>query len=111
MFHSALKDVRLRIEFLIAEGDRVVDHWTLSAVHKGEFLGLPATGKSITITGTDISRLAGGKIAEVWHVEDILGMMQELGAIPAMNEAQPATRTERRATGRTESGASVPMRS
>jgi predicted ester cyclase len=114
LFHSAFRDIQLRIEFLIGEGDKVVDHWTMSAIHSGEFLGLPATNRSFTITGTDASRVAGGKIVEVWHVEDILGMMQQIGAIlsapgarPQMN--QPSTQTGRPSMGRTDSGAGMPM--
>lgn len=47
--------------------------------HKGEFMGIPATGKTPQITGIDISRLVNAKIVETWHVEDIAGLMQQLG--------------------------------
>ncbi len=104
--HSAFKDIRMDIEYLIAEGDKVVDHWTLTATNKGDFLGIPATGKSITLTGTDISRLSNGRIVEVWHVEDIVGLMQQLGALPAAPGAQPSSSTGRGS--RSQPGMSAP---
>ncbi len=105
MFHSAFKDLHLNVEYLIADGDKVVDHWTLSGKHTGDFLGMPATGKSFTITGTDISRLSNGKIVEVWHVEDTVGMMQQLGVMPAPG-AQPPAFTSRGS--RSQPGMSAP---
>ncbi len=109
LFHSAFKDLKLKVEYLIGEGDKVLDHWTLSGVHKGEFLGLKPTGKSFTITGTDLSRIENGKIAEVWHVEDVFGMLQQLGAIPASPEARPSAQANRPSTGRRESDAGAGM--
>ena len=83
MFRAAFPDVQMTLEDLIAEGDRVVDRWTMRATHTGNFAGMPATGKQFTIGGIDISRLENGKIVEVWHQEDIISLMQQLGAIPA----------------------------
>jgi steroid delta-isomerase-like uncharacterized protein len=84
MFRNAFPDLRMSLEFLVAEGDKVVDHWTARATHQGDLMGMPATGKQITITGSDVLRIENGKIAEIWHEEDMLGMMQQLGAVPAM---------------------------
>ncbi len=106
LFHSAFKDVRANIEYLIAEGDKVVDHWTVSATHNGDFMGIPSTGKSIRLTGTDIFRLADGKIVEIWHVEDIAGLMQQLGALPTAPSAQPPASTGR--ASRSQPGMSAP---
>lgn len=78
MFHSAF-DVQIKLDLLLADGDYVVDRWSASLTHKGEFMGIPATGKTVHITGIDISRLANAKIVEAWHVEDIAGLMQQLG--------------------------------
>ena len=71
------------LEDIVAEGDRVVVRWTTNATQIGEFLGIPATGKSYTIAGIDIHRLKDGKLAEHWHVVDMLSMLQQLGVIPS----------------------------
>lgn len=70
------------IEDVVAEGDRVVVRWTTNAKQVGDFLGIPATGKSYTIAGIDIHRLQDGKMAEHWHVVDLLSMLQQVGVIP-----------------------------
>ena len=80
---SGLSDVRFDVEDMIAEGDRVAVRLTANAVHEGDFMGVPAAGKGYTISEIHIFRLADGKIAEHWHVADMLGMMRQLGAIPA----------------------------
>lgn len=89
LIHSAFKNIQINIDSLVAEGDRAADHWVFTGVHKGDFMGIPATGKSVTITGSDVVRFAGGKIAEVWHVEDYLGLMQQLGVMPAATGTAP----------------------
>lgn len=71
------------IEDIIAESDKVVVRWTQRGTQVAGFLGMPATGKSFTIAGIDIHRLQGGKLAEHWHVVDLLAQMQQLGFIPA----------------------------
>ena len=80
---SAFPDLRTEVEDQIAEGDRVVERWRSTATHQGEFMGVPATGKRVTIEGMDISRIEAGKIVEHWTKVDILGLMEQLGAIPA----------------------------
>ena len=82
MFHAAF-DIAMNLDLLLADGEYVVDRWTASMTHKGEFMGIPATGKQVRLTGIDISRLKEGKVMETWHQEDNLGLMQQLGAIPA----------------------------
>lgn len=77
----------ITVEDLLAEGDKVVDRWTARGTHPGELIGIPPTGKEVTITGMDILRISNGKIAEIWHQEDMLGMMQQLGVIPQMAQA------------------------
>jgi predicted ester cyclase len=71
-------------EDLIAEGDKVAYRCTFRATHRGELMGVPATGKVVRYTGISIARLAGGKFVEEWTQEDHLGLMQQLGAIPQM---------------------------
>jgi steroid delta-isomerase-like uncharacterized protein len=81
MAHTAWPDIRYTIDDLIAEGDKVVMRWTVRGTHKGELLGIPATGKQFEATGTTTNRLAGGKIVESWVSWDALGMLKQLGAV------------------------------
>ena len=85
---TAYPDMRFEVNPLVAEGDKVVGHWTMYATNTGPltFMGLPATGKTITITGTDFLRFSDGKIVELWHQEDVLSMMQQLGFAPASGQ-------------------------
>ncbi len=79
---KAFPDLRVTNDDLIAEGDRVVNRATFSGTHKGDFLGVPATGKSVTWSAIVIIRIAGGKIAEEWINADFLSLMRQLGAVP-----------------------------
>jgi predicted ester cyclase len=82
MVQSTFRTDDFALEDVITEGDKVVDRWTTTVTHVGDFLGFPATGKTATFTGIDIHRVVGGKAAEAWHVQDIAGLMQQLGAMP-----------------------------
>jgi steroid delta-isomerase-like uncharacterized protein len=86
-FYAALRqafpDLYVTIEDQIAEGDRVVTRWTACGTHRGEFQGILPTGKQGTITGTTIHRLANGKVVECWTNADDLGLLAQLGAVPA----------------------------
>jgi predicted ester cyclase len=82
-FLTAFPDVQVTIEDMIAEGDKVVGRVTYRGTHKGEFSGIPLTGKTVTFGGIDIVRFADGKAVENWFSGDTLGLMQQLGAIPA----------------------------
>ena len=79
---AAFPDLSLTADDVIVEGDKAVKVWTVRATHKGEWLGIPATGKKIVVTGTNVFRIANGKIVECWAQMDALGMMQQLGVIP-----------------------------
>jgi steroid delta-isomerase-like uncharacterized protein len=93
MIRAALPDLRRTIEQQIAEGDRVVTRFTDRGTHRGELLGIPATGRAVTVSGINIDLIRDGKIAEIWHVEDLLGLLGQFGAIPGgAGEAQPAAR-------------------
>jgi steroid delta-isomerase-like uncharacterized protein len=65
---------------LIAEGDKVAVRWTWTGTHRGEFMGIPPTGRHIAITGISIHRFANGKVVESWVSYDMMGMMQQLTA-------------------------------
>jgi len=71
-------DLNRTNEFLIAEGDMVVTHDIYRAKHIGEFAGIPATGKEVTLTGIDIYRIVDGKIVEQWFEADFTGTLQQL---------------------------------
>jgi steroid delta-isomerase-like uncharacterized protein len=83
MLRGAFPDFQATIEELIAEGDKVVLRMTWSGTQEGEFMGIPPSGKRFTIAVIDIMHMDGGKIAEHWGLMDMMGMMQQLGAMPA----------------------------
>lgn len=83
MARTAMPDLHATIEDLIAEGDRVVARGTITGTQTGDFMDIPATGKRVEIAYIDINRIADGKIAERWANQDDLGMLQQLGVIPA----------------------------
>ena len=81
---TVLPDSHHTIEDLIAEGDKVVTRFRVTGTHRGEFLGVPATGKPINVTGMWIHRLENGHIVEgrQWGQWDALGFLQQVGAVP-----------------------------
>ena len=84
---AGLPDFQNTIEDVIAEGDKVLVRLTTRATHQGELMGIPPTGKAVTVTVMDLLRVADRKIAEQWVARDDLGMMQQLGIIPAPGQA------------------------
>jgi steroid delta-isomerase-like uncharacterized protein len=78
---GAFPDLRITVEDQIAEGDRVAVRYRGEGTHRGEWRGIPATGKRISYTGILIQRFEGGKIAEFWAQPDLLGLLQQLGAV------------------------------
>jgi steroid delta-isomerase-like uncharacterized protein len=79
-YRSAFSGIEDVVEDMIGEGDKVVTRWTLRATHTGEFRGIPATGKQITVTGIGIFRFSeDGKVVESWDSLDQLGMLRQLG--------------------------------
>jgi steroid delta-isomerase-like uncharacterized protein len=88
IFHTAFPDLHYTVEDLVGEGDKIVVRWTLHGTHRGDYPGRPPTGKTMTITGVSIFRLATGKIQDIQVNMDRLGMQQQLGWLPA--SPQPA---------------------
>ncbi len=84
---AAFPDMHITIDDMIAEGDRVVTRITARGTHQGEFMGMPPTGKQITLTSFDIVRVVGGKQVEHWGQMDMMGLMQQLGVMPAPSRA------------------------
>jgi steroid delta-isomerase-like uncharacterized protein len=80
--HAAFPDLRFEVGAQIAEGDRVLHTLIGRGTHRAEFMNIPATGKTIEVTGMNINRIANGKIAESWGVIDVLGLLQQLGVVP-----------------------------
>ena len=83
LFHVAFPDLHVHIEDIIAEGDRVVMRMEMHGTHQGELMGIPPTGKQISVESIDIMRFENGKAVEHWGVSDNLTMMQQLGVVPA----------------------------
>jgi len=88
---EAYPDLRWTIEDTIAEKDKVVACWTFSGTHKGNYMGVPATNKKVSVSGITIHHIAGGKIIDSHTNWDALGMMQQLGAVPATGQAKDAS--------------------
>ncbi len=82
MTRSAFPDLRFTIEDMIAGGDKVVVRGVWSGTHEGAFMGIPATGRRVTVTQIDITRVADGRMVEHWGQFDALGLMQQLGVVP-----------------------------
>ena len=81
-YRSAFSDIENITEDMIGENDKVVNRWTLHVTHTGEFRGIPATNKRITINGIGIFRFSeDGKVVESWDSLDQLGMLRQLGAV------------------------------
>lgn len=84
MIRTAFPDIHETVEDIIAEGDTVVTRTTWRGTHQGALLGIAPTGKQVSVSGIDISRVASGKFVEHWQSADDLGLLQQLGVIPAM---------------------------
>lgn len=89
LFQQAFSDFRVIVEDLVAEDDRVAARWRFTGTHDGPFQGLPATGRQVDVGGMNIFSLRDGKFCANWVSMDMLGMLQQVGAIPAAQE-QPA---------------------
>jgi steroid delta-isomerase-like uncharacterized protein len=83
MYRSAYPDTHLELGEMVAEGDLVAAPWTATGTHQGELMGIAPTGRSVTVTGMGMDRVRNGQIVESWANYDALGMLAQLGAIPA----------------------------
>ena len=80
---SAFSNRQVVIADQVANGDKVVTRWTATGVHSGDFNGIPATGRYVSMTGISIDRIAGGKVVESWEVTDDAGLLKQLGILPS----------------------------
>lgn len=87
MFYSAMlaafPDMEVRLEDVFGEGDKLVTRWSARGTHQGDMMGIPPTGKQISISGIAIDRFENDQSVEHWEVFDQVGLMQQLGVIPA----------------------------
>jgi len=87
MFRAGFPDLRVTIEDQMAEGDKVVTRGYSTGTHTGELQGIPPTGKQVKVPFIEITRVENGKMVESWVQSDQLGLMQQLGVIPAPEQA------------------------
>ena len=85
-FLNAFPVQHTEVHELIAEADQVVARHTHHVVHGGDFMGAPPTGREAHVPGIEIFRIANGQVAEMWHQDDLLSLMQQLGLIPARGQ-------------------------
>ena len=84
MFLKAFPDLHVTIDDIVAEGDKVAVRFTSRGTQRAPFAGVPPTGRPVAIQSYQIARIANGKFVEVWGVDDQLGMLRQLGVIPAL---------------------------
>lgn len=82
MFLNGFPDMRMDLEDIVVDGDRICWRYRITGTHDGEFMGIPATGRKIDVQGFDMLRMEGTRAAEHWGVTDQLTMMQQLGLVP-----------------------------
>lgn len=82
LFRAAMPDLTMTLHGTLSCGDIGVDWWTLAGTHRGELFGLPPTGRIVRFGGIDWVRVAGSRIAELWHIEEMFQMEQQLGLGP-----------------------------
>ena len=87
MLRSAFPGYEVTVDDQIAEGDRVATRWTCRGTHEGEFQGVPPTGKSVSISGITIFRVANNKLVEGWTNPDVLGLLQQIEAVPTPEQS------------------------
>ena len=89
-FTTGFPDLHFTIEELISEGDKVVMRWTLRGTHRGNLRGLPATGRTVAVTGQVIDRVVDGRVVEEWVDYDTAGLLRQLGFALVVPAGAPA---------------------
>ncbi len=92
-FVEAFPDIRLTVQDIFSEGDMVAARVAFQGTHRGEFQGIPPTDKQVAFTSIEINRMVDGKVQEHWFEIDLLGLMQQLGAIPEPEYYEDASST------------------
>ena len=93
VFWTAFPDLSAKIEDIVAEGDKVAIRVLNTGTHKGDFQGIPPTGKKVSFEGRDFMTLRDGKIVEQQAGVDMMELMQQIGAIPAETHASASSTT------------------
>jgi predicted ester cyclase len=98
MVRRAFPDLRFREDVVVSDGEYVTGRWTMTGTHTGTFdlLGLPPTGRPVTMTGHEIFRGRDGRLVEVWHQEDLPGLLTQLGLTPPLSLLRLAARRSAR---------------
>ena len=91
LFLTGYPDLHWTIEDTIAENDKVVACWTISGTHKGDYMGIPATNKKVSVDGITIHHIADGRIMDSYSNWDVLGMIQQLGVVSALGLPKSAS--------------------
>jgi steroid delta-isomerase-like uncharacterized protein len=86
---AAFADQLYTVHDQVAVEDRVAERWSTTMTHAGDFLGIPATGRRVTLKGLCIARLESGRIAEIWEECDLLGLFEQIGSFPAQEAVAP----------------------
>jgi predicted ester cyclase len=81
-FVEAFPDLRLTVQDIFSVGDKVAARVAFHGTHRGEFQGIPPTGKEVAFSSIEVNRMVGGKVEEHWVELDLLGLMQQLGVAP-----------------------------
>jgi predicted ester cyclase len=92
-FVEAFPDLRLTVEDIFSGGNMVAARVSFRGTHRGEFQGIPPTGKEVAFSSIEIDRMVEGKVAEHWFEMDLLGLMGQLGAIPEPEHSEEASAT------------------
>jgi steroid delta-isomerase-like uncharacterized protein len=82
--HDGMSDSQVTVDDIFSVEDKVVTRFTFATTHTGPFMGIPATNKRANVTGMGIFRVVNGKLTDNWVQFDALGMLQQLGIVPAM---------------------------
>ena len=88
-FFSALPDLSATMEDLVVSGDRVVGRFVYRGTHTGEFMGIPASGRTVEMRSIDIWRIEDGMFVEHWDELNLLEMLQQMGALPPLGAGAP----------------------
>jgi predicted ester cyclase len=92
-FAEAFPDLRLTVEDVVSDGEKVAARVAFRGTHRGEFQGIAPTDKEVAFSSMEFNRVVGGKVEEHWVELDLLGLMQQLGAIPEPEHSEEANPT------------------
>jgi predicted ester cyclase len=81
-------DTRIEVDDIIADGEKVVHRFMFFGTHKGEFLGVPSTGKQVRAAGVHIHLFQGGHAIEVWQILDTFAFLSEIGAVSRLRDGK-----------------------